>query len=262
MDTNEITSSIALEPMSNEPLYRQLADALAGLMTSGRLRPGDPMPTEDELCSSLELSRTTVRKAYAELVSAGRVVRRPRKGTVVAEPKLPRSLDSLYSFSADMTRLGMKPTSRVLGFAVTTPPEWAAHRLGVAEDAQVYEIRRLRLADDDPILLETVWVPTRFCPGLTADMLTNSLYALVSEATGTVAQEARETYEAVCLDAADAGPLGCKAGEAAFIIRRTTLDEHGAAFECSRIVAPGSRNQYEVTTKRDGSTTAGVRPTL
>lgn len=262
MSDSAVISAIQLDPISSEPLYRQLADALSALITSGTLRPGDTMPTEDELCGALDVSRTTVRKAYAELVAAGRVVRRPRKGTVVAEPKLPRSLDSLYNFSADMTRLGMKPTSQVLEFKQTTPPEWAARRLGVAEDAQVYEIRRLRLANEDPILLETVWVPTRFCPNLTEEQLGGSLYTLISEATGTVAQEARETYEAVCLDATDAGPLGCKRGEPAFVIRRTTLGEDGAAFECSRIVAPGSRNQYEITTRRDGSTTAGVRPTL
>ncbi|WP_307739036.1 UTRA domain-containing protein [uncultured Parolsenella sp.] len=262
MTTVDILSRISLDPLSAEPLYRQLADSLSSLMTGGTLQPGDAMPTEDALCERLGVSRTTARTAYSELVDAGQVVRRPRKGTVVAEPKLPRSLDSLYNFSGEMAKLGMRPTSKVLGFDVTTPPDWAARRLGVPDDTPVYEIRRLRLADENPLLLESVWVPTRLCPGLTAKQLESSLYALISRASGVTPVEARETYEAVRMGAADARPFGLKEGEPAFIIRRTTLNERGEAFECSRIVAPGDRNRYEVTLRRDGSSSGGVRPAL
>lgn len=117
-----ITSDMQLDLMSATPLYRQLADALSTLIANSTLKPGDSMPTEDELCERFEVSRSTVRKAYAELVAAGRVVRRPRKGTVVAEPKLPRNLDTLYNFSSEINKLGLTPTSRILGFEVTTPP--------------------------------------------------------------------------------------------------------------------------------------------
>lgn len=261
MDGTKIAASVTLDPLSGKPLYRQLSEGLAQLVSDGTLHPGDPLPTEETLCDALGVSRTTARKAYAELVDAGRVVRRPRRGSFVAEPKLPRSLDTVHNFSEEMLKLGMNPTSKVLGFSVTKPSAWVADRLGVGPQTDVFEICRLRLADGGPILLETAWVPCHFCPNLKEEQLTRSLYALITEATGRVAQDAHETYEAARLSRVDARQLGCAEGDPAFIIRRSTSDSGGETFECSRIVAPGDRNQYEVSLHRDGSTHAGIVPT-
>lgn len=261
LSSSELIAQIQIDSLGSTPLYRQLFNELTRLIANGTLSPGDAVPTEEALCGAFGLSRTTVRRALGDLVEVGRVVRRPRKGTVVAEPKLPRSLETLHNFSEEMGKLGLTPTSKVLGFEKTTPRDWVAARLGVSEAEPVFKLTRVRLANGEPMLLETAWVPCRLCPNLTKEQLEGSLYTALA-AAGHTAKDARETYEAVLLGASDAKALGRKKGDPTFVIRRSTSDETGTVFEVSRIVAPGDRNQYEVALHADAPSNAGIVPVL
>ncbi len=69
-----------------EPLYRQLADHLRGLVESGRLGPGQKLPATRDLAASLGVSRTTANLAYESLAEAGLVRAHVGQGTFVAEP--------------------------------------------------------------------------------------------------------------------------------------------------------------------------------
>ncbi len=70
-----------------EPLYRQLADHLRGLVEAGRLRPGQKLPATRELAISLGVSRTTANLAYESLIEAGLARAHVGQGTFVAEPR-------------------------------------------------------------------------------------------------------------------------------------------------------------------------------
>lgn len=67
------------------PLYYQLKELLREQISAGHLKPGDRLPTEDELCEQFGISRTPVRQALAELVHDGLLVRIPARGTFVVE---------------------------------------------------------------------------------------------------------------------------------------------------------------------------------
>jgi len=69
--------------------YEQIAERLAADIRSGRLAPGERLPSERELARSLEVSRASVREALAALQLRGVVETRPGAGTfVTAEPPL------------------------------------------------------------------------------------------------------------------------------------------------------------------------------
>ncbi len=70
---------------SSVPLYAQLKDLLSERIEDGSYGPGSQIPTELALCEELDLSRPTVRKAIAELVSEGLLIIRKGKGTFVRE---------------------------------------------------------------------------------------------------------------------------------------------------------------------------------
>jgi DNA-binding GntR family transcriptional regulator len=55
------------------PQYRSIAADLRGLIESGQLRPGDPLPSESALARRYGVSRGTARHALAELAGAGLV---------------------------------------------------------------------------------------------------------------------------------------------------------------------------------------------
>jgi DNA-binding transcriptional regulator YhcF (GntR family) len=76
---------IRLDPSAREPLSEQLRSALAARIASGRLAPGERMPTVRELAAELEIAPNTVAKAYRDLASAGLIAGRGRRGTYVSE---------------------------------------------------------------------------------------------------------------------------------------------------------------------------------
>ena len=82
---------IRLDPSAHEPLSEQLRSALAARIASGRLAPGERMPTVRDLAAELEIAPNTVAKAYRDLASAGMIAGRGRRGTFVSA-RLPARL--------------------------------------------------------------------------------------------------------------------------------------------------------------------------
>ncbi len=79
------------------PAYQVLADDLRGQITSGRLRPGQRLPTEPELCLRSGVSRSTVREALRLLASQQLIVttRGVTGGSYVAQPDPARLAEGL-----------------------------------------------------------------------------------------------------------------------------------------------------------------------
>ena len=65
---------------SGKPVYLQLADQIRYAAASGRLRPGEPLPSLRPLSEELRINRNTIAKAYAELESQGIIETIPGKG--------------------------------------------------------------------------------------------------------------------------------------------------------------------------------------
>ena len=78
--------TVALDPGKDQPLFLQLATAIADDIRRGRLQPGDPLPGTRELARSLGLNRNTVVAGYDELLAEGLVRTRTGGGTFVADP--------------------------------------------------------------------------------------------------------------------------------------------------------------------------------
>ncbi len=234
------------------PVYQQLANHFSRLIAAGTLAVGDPLPTESALCGLLGISRSTVRQAFQLLEDDGVIVRKRRAGTRVCKPKLKRSLNNLYNFTTEMHALGLTPSSRVLRFTTAHPTVKIASRLGIDASRTVFLIQRLRLADGEPLLLETAYIPTNFCKNLTRDQLNDSLYATISESTGVQPGEATETYEAVALNSREAALLGGRTGDPALRIQRVSKNAVGEVFEYCTIIARGDRNKYQIVLKNSG----------
>src|SRR3954469_8329201 len=142
------------------------------------LTVGDALPSERRLSTELQVSRPTLRAVLDELVREGLLLRRHGSGTFVAEPKIALPL-TMTSFSEDMARRGMVPGSRVLSFEVVTAGAKLGQRLRVSPTAEVYAIRRLRLADGETMAIEFLNVPRALVPNLTQDVLEGaSFYTL------------------------------------------------------------------------------------
>ena len=101
------------------PLYYQLKSFMLESINTGLLKEGDMIPSEDEFCKLLNISRPTVRQAFKELVSEGYLERRRAKGTYITKPQIcNKFLSTLVSFNTEMIEKGMEPKTNVLSFKI------------------------------------------------------------------------------------------------------------------------------------------------
>ena len=116
----------------NGPLYRQVADRVAGLIEGGTLRPGERIPSVRKLSGQLSVSVTTVLEAYRLLEDRGLVEPRPQSGFYVkfaprqAPPRPAKTLSAPASTSLDMSDFVMrilKEAGRrdLISFGAATP---------------------------------------------------------------------------------------------------------------------------------------------
>lgn len=169
---------VVVDRSSPVPLYHQLAEQLTAAIEDGRLGPGDPFENELALADRLDLSRPTVRRAIAELVQRGLLVRRRGVGTTVASQVIHRR-DELTSLHDDMVRRGQKPRTEVLAFEAEVTDEVAASALGLPADTPLVYVERLRSAGEVPTALMRNWLPPQFADVSAAELEDASLYSVL-----------------------------------------------------------------------------------
>src|SRR5215470_2448624 len=164
--------------MSTGPLYHQTADVLRSRVAQNVWKQGDRLPSESELCEEFGVSTVTMRRAVATLVAEGLLIRLQGKGTFVSsDHAILQGPPQLTSFTQDLQLRGWRSSARLLSLNMERAPGHVATRLGLAAGALVHVLRRVRLADERPVAIQTAYVPGLLFPGLeTYDFTTASLY--------------------------------------------------------------------------------------
>jgi GntR family transcriptional regulator len=224
------------------PLYYQLHTHLLQRIQSGELKPNDRLASEEELANLYGVSKITVRHALRELASAGYVRRQQGRGTFVAMPKLEQGPRELTSFSEEMRGHGYLASSRVLIQGIEAAAGNIAEKLHLAEGAPVFRLTRLRLADDEPMGVQTAFLPVDLAPGLAEENFeTASLYEILRRKYGLAPARARETHYAVAADEHTAALLGIPTGSAALAAERITVLATGRPLELAESMMRGDR---------------------
>lgn len=83
------------EPLSRNGLYHKIVDQITESILTGRMRPGDQLPTETELAEQFNVSRTVVREAIKALSVQGLVQVTQGRGTFITQPPIEKVINSL-----------------------------------------------------------------------------------------------------------------------------------------------------------------------
>ncbi|PZN08218.1 GntR family transcriptional regulator [Thermaerobacter sp. FW80] len=250
-------------PGGRATLYVEIMEYLRRQIREGHLRPGDRIPSERELAERFGASRMTVRHALDQLAWEGVIRREQGRGSFVAEPKIPLGLQFLTSFSEDMRRRGLVPSSRLISVAVVEAEDAVAEHLGLAVDRRVTSLRRVRYANDEPLSIEHVQVPFRLLPDLADHVRAQfrgnratafSLYERF-ERMGIVLQRARQTIEAAVATVEHARWLHVREGAPLLLLTRVSYDTTGRPVELVRSWYRGDRYRYETELVRPAATT-------
>jgi GntR family transcriptional regulator len=228
------------------PLYAQIEAIVRARIARGEWRVDEQIPTETEFCATYNVSRVTVRNALANLTDEGLLSRGRGKGTFVRDARLTAAARSVSSFSAELTNLGMKPGSRVLGMDMVPASDAVAEKMMIEPGTMLWHLRRLRTADDSPIGIQTALILANRCPGLDRLMKDDvSLYEVLKRDFGLAPLRAIEVFKVAGVPRSQSTLLRVAKGSHAFVVTRVTFEERGA-FEYTTSILRGDRYQLSV----------------
>lgn len=229
------------------PKYYKLYKSIKELIDGGKLRPGDTLPSERDLCDKHELSRGTVRKAIDVLERAGYVNRKQGLGTFVAPSKIKHNSLQLSGYSEDMQLRGMVPGQQILSFSYEKPSEVIRDKLELpAASEQVLKIVRLRTADEEPMGLQTVFLPFTYSDGFKLKALLDygSLYELLENEFGLIVSEADEVMEVSIADEEQAKILDIPIHSPLIKVDRIAWSDSLRPMEITNMYYRGDRYRY------------------
>lgn len=236
------------QPDSNsaKPLYKQLEASLKEAILRGEYKPGQQIPTENELSSQWQVSRVTVRKALDALTRENLLTRVSGKGTFVSNEKFQRSMTGIMSFSKLCQSQGRRPGSRTIKSVFESVDNETSASLGMAEKEKAVVIERIRYADDIPVSLETIQLPPRFAFLLQEDLNNHSLYACLREKYGLWFTHSRKMIELVYASFEVAHYLGVSENYPLILIKSEMIDNKGELSCVSRQLIVGDKIRFTV----------------
>ena len=227
------------------PQHRRIEQVLRERITT--LKSGDRLPSDAELVAEFGVSRMTARGAMQRLADEGIVMRQPGRGSFVAERATHRRTDRLMTFSREMERQGRVPSSRLLARAIRPSSREEAGALGLTQGTPVIEVRRIRLADGEPIAIETAILIRSCAPAvMSADLEHGSLHDAVARG-GLTLRTGTGTIGAAVATAVDARLLDVRRGDPLLVEQRVIVDTQGRPVEATESRYAAVRYALEVS---------------
>ncbi|WP_051166558.1 GntR family transcriptional regulator [Amycolatopsis orientalis] len=234
----------ALDPRL--PLHARLREVLVARIESGEWTPARPLPAETVLTAHYGVALGTMRRVLGELVEQGMLERRHGSGTFVRRAKLDSSLFRFFRYGDSRTDA---PASRILTFDQAALPAEAAEALSEPVGSPALHLHRLRLRDDEPVLVEDIWLPLPRFACLAQrhqDELGDLLYPEYERECGVVIASAEEILTVGTASAGDALLLRCRRSDPVVFIERTARTHDGTAVEWRRTAGKAADFRYRV----------------
>jgi GntR family transcriptional regulator len=230
------------------PLYVQLRDLLKTKIDTKEWTDGTRLPGENELCQEYKVSRTVVRQALLELELAGLVIRHKGRGTFVAGPKVVEGLaQKLTGFYEDMFERGKNLKTQVLVNKIVPADDFLAAKLNINSGELIFQIRRLRFVEGEPLVVVTSYLPVALCPQLKdVDLTDRSLYLFLEEQCHVLISRSYRTIEALLANKENADLLRISEGDPVILLEATSYLEDGIPVEYYRAFHRGDRARFEI----------------
>lgn len=207
------------------------------------LIPHESLPSERELAELLGVNRVSLRRAIAQMAGEDRVYTIRGHGTFVSPPKFMERADTHISFTESWRNEGHRVRSEVLRFAEEEANLKVSQTLSVPLGSPVFELRRLRLIDETPVAIETSYLLSSVCPGLTSFNFGGelSLYSTLSQRYGVHITRQQQRLRTTRLTEEEARLMGCDTGVHAFYMVAAGYGGDGLPVEHSVAITRADR---------------------
>jgi GntR family transcriptional regulator len=223
-------------PENKAPLHIRIREAIRRQVRAGELvDEAGRLLTEAELVKHFGVSRVTIRSAIRPLVDEGMFARERGRGTFLRSNQPENWVGRLMGFSETIRDAGYEPGARVLHQGMTNRHDSTVRRL--LQERAVWELKRVRLADETPIAIEHAYYPPDI--GLEIekrDLTSIVMYRVFESDFGLDIQAATQTISATRSDDFSADLLGVNVGSPLLAMQRLTTSAAGRPLELLRSV--------------------------
>lgn len=236
-----------LDRNSPVPLYYQVKQSLLEKLENGFWKPGDLVPSEQELQETFGVSRITVRQALSELTREGRFERHRGQGTFVASKQLVHNPSKRISITELMREQGIEPEWKVRQRDFVTPLPAVQERLGVRSNAKIYFVDFLLSADKEPIGRHLTYLTKPVAEsGNIASLSDDDLGAFFRTLPNQDGIQISRTIQAVPASSEEAKLLNVRAGFPILSIEVIYSDKNGTPIEYLRANYRGDRFKFQL----------------
>lgn len=236
----------------NIPYYYQIKEDLQKKIKSSQYQIGDQLPPEQQLAQDYGVSRPTIRQAVVDLVRDGFLVRGRGKGTFVSEPIITSNAQIFTTFAETMSLKGVEQHARLIEAKKIEANEMIAKDLKIGIGEEVYEIIRLRMGNQEPLVLRTMQITAKLCPGLLKeDLVSEPLYTLFKRKYGLVPVNAIQSFRAAASTKEVADLLGILVGAPVMHWQGIVYNAKGEPIERVKSIHRGDRFNFFIQQGRN-----------
>lgn len=235
-----------------EALYAKVKKDIETKITNNEYHAGAFLPSEPELQKYYHVSRTTIREAISHLVADGLVIIVRGKGTQVRPSKLSHKISVLMSFTEIMQQQGIQPAISDCKAARIKPQMEVVSQLNLLPEEEVYEIYRVRAADNEPISINLSYIPCEFLRNFDINIFTKtqSLYNALETHYDLTIQATEDTITAIKATSVQAKILGIKKNDPILCIERLAYDKNNTPVEFCKIWIRGDRYKHSIALRK------------
>jgi GntR family transcriptional regulator len=250
-----------VDRQSSTPLKIQAKKEIQKLILSGELQPGEKLPSERNLQTELDISRTTLRAVLDELQREGMIYSHPGKGRYIAKTILDQQLTHLTGFSQDMLKKGIQPTAKVILQGVEAAQPHLASQLQISPGSNIFKLKRLRFAEKNPVAIEETHITLSLCPEIVnVDFTQASLYDFLSK-QGLQPTSAHQVMTAEIATVEEADLLTISYPGSVMRMRRTTFLSNGKPIEFVQSAYSGADFQFTLSLRSGSDFSGEIRQT-
>lgn len=223
--------------------YLEIAKIINDRINDGTYQARQPLPDQESLAKELGVSRLTVKKALDGLERKGLVYKQSGLGTYVSGtiPIQTRYDSPANMFTGLRNLLGCDNVkSQIIKFNVEFPNENIQKYLCLKHSEPVYNIVRLRIVDDSPLIIEHTYMPVKLVPNLDENILHKSIYQYIHKELKLKFGHAYRKIRACKADQYDQKYLNAKKSDPMLELEQIVWLTNGDPIEYST-----SRNRYD-----------------
>lgn len=214
------------------PYYLQIREVIYNKIISGEYKTGEKLPSEDKLAEEFGVSRMTVCKALAELVNNEYLTRIQGSGTYVSKIRKEGSHLDIVGFNDSMNKKGFKVNTKVFLKQLEVPSKEIVKKLNIPFTQKVIHLKRLRLVNNEPIVVQDTYLNAKLCEELLeVDFENNALYESIRNICGRNIIRSKDIIEAIAADAETSELLEVKVGFPVLLTQRIAYVDNNVPIE-------------------------------